>query len=99
MRSCCRRFWFDLADFDLRGIAFNFGARVRIALNDNREFERTRVVPLGAAGTDFEVTKALVREKFLRECSAELLENGVESAFEAILGSKSDSFAEAISSL
>ena len=79
------RYELDLGNLDLTGFRMSFGARVRIELEDGRNFEAEQEVPYGAAGRPFEERRKAVEDKFRRETRYTLRKDKMERAIDLIL--------------
>jgi len=79
------RFELRLADLDLAGFKMSFGARVRIEMEDGRNFEVEQDVPYGGAGRPFDERRKSVEDKFRRETRYTLRKEKMERAIDIIL--------------
>ncbi len=78
-------FELDLNTVDLTAFKMSFGARVRIEMEDGRNFEAEQEVPLGAAGRPFDERRRCVEDKFRRETRYTLRKEKMEKAIDMIL--------------
>jgi 2-methylcitrate dehydratase PrpD len=79
------RYELDLNTLDLSGFRMSFGARVRIEMQDGRNFELEQEVPLGGAGRPFDERRKCVEDKFRRETRYTLRKEKMERAIDMIL--------------
>jgi 2-methylcitrate dehydratase PrpD len=79
------RFELSLETLDLAGFKMSFGARVRIEMEDGRNFEAEQDVPLGGAGRPFDERRKCVEDKFRRETRYTLRKEKMERAIDIIL--------------
>lgn len=79
------RLHLDLGTADLLGYRSAAAARVRIEMEDGRQFEIEQEVPLGAAGRPFDERRRCVEEKFRRETRYTLRKEKIEKAVDAVL--------------
>jgi 2-methylcitrate dehydratase PrpD len=74
----------DLATADLTAFKMSFGARVRVEMNDGRQFEMEQEIPYGGSGRPFDERRRTVEEKFRRETRYTLRKERMEKAVELI---------------
>ena len=79
------RIHLDLGTADLAGFKMSFGARVRIEMQDGRNFEIESEVPQGGAGRAFDERRKCVEDKFRRETRYTLRKEKMERAVDMIL--------------
>lgn len=76
---------FDLAAADLSRFRKSCGARVRVDMEDGRNFEAEEEIPVGAAGRSFDERRKAVEDKFRRETRYTLRKERMERAVDVIL--------------
>jgi 2-methylcitrate dehydratase PrpD len=79
------KFELNLTEADLSGFKMSFGARVRIEMEDGRNFEIEQEVPYGGAGRPFDERRKSVEDKFRRETRYTLRKEKMERAVDIIL--------------
>jgi len=79
------RLYLDLGSVELNSYRAASAARVRIEMEDGRQFEIEQEVPLGAAGRPFDERRRNVEEKFRRETRYTLRKEKIEKAVDAVL--------------
>jgi 2-methylcitrate dehydratase PrpD len=75
----------DLSSSDLGRFRMSCGARVRIDMEDGRNFEAEEEIPVGAAGRPFDERRKAVEDKFRRETRYTLRKERMERAVDMIL--------------
>lgn len=75
----------DLAAADLNRYRMSCGARVRVDMEDGRNFEAEEEIPVGAAGRPFDDRRKAVEDKFRRETRYTLRKERMERAVDMIL--------------
>ncbi|HUI24705.1 MAG TPA: MmgE/PrpD family protein [Candidatus Kryptonia bacterium] len=78
------RYSLDLATADLNSFRMSFGARVRIEMEDGRNFELEQEVPIGGAGRSFDERRKVVEDKFRRETRYTLRKEKMERAIDLV---------------
>jgi 2-methylcitrate dehydratase PrpD len=75
----------DLSSADLSRFRMSCGARVRVDMEDGRNFEAEEEIPVGAAGRSFDERRKAVEDKFRRETRYTLRKERMERAIDVIL--------------
>lgn len=75
----------DLASTDLTRFRKSCGARVRVDMEDGRNFEAEEEIPVGGAGRPFDERRKAVEDKFRRETRYTLRKERMERAVDIIL--------------
>ncbi|MBI4516399.1 MAG: MmgE/PrpD family protein [Deltaproteobacteria bacterium] len=78
------RYELDLASADLNNFRMSFGSRVRIEMEDGRNFEAEQEVPLGGAGRTYDERRKAVEDKFRRETRYTLRKEKMEKAIDLV---------------
>ena len=75
---------FDIESIDLVGFKTTFGARVRIELEGNRNFETEQEAPTGSGARPFDDRRKAVEDKFRRETRYTLRKERMEKAIDIV---------------
>jgi 2-methylcitrate dehydratase PrpD len=75
----------DLSSTDLTRFRRSCGARVRVDMEDGRNFEAEEEIAVGAAGRPFDDRRKAVEDKFRRETRYTLRKERMERAVDMIL--------------